>query len=65
MERETSYHIEVRDSFGYWSRETVEDAFVDEVNTFATRQEAEGMIEEIRKLGSSWYAAEYRVLEDT
>jgi len=44
-----------------WSTESVEAT--PGTNEFATREEAEAAIEELRKLGDEWATAEYRVRE--
>ena len=55
---ERIFVIETQDSSGQWCDDMVGDA-----NEFATRDEAEAMIPELRKLGDDWLDAEYRVVE--
>lgn len=55
------YQIETRNEELWHSREWSPD--VGGPNEFGTEAEAEAVIEELRKLGEDWAAAEYRVVE--
>jgi len=57
------YQIETLDQYGMWSADMVGDG-----NEFDTREEAEAMIPELRKIDTvygsrDWADAEYRVVE--
>lgn len=54
-----TYQIETQDAFGNWTDQGLGTGD----NEFATTEEAEAMIEQLRTIGDDWADATYRVVE--